>query len=108
MAERVPDAVREAVWERDMGRCVRCGAPGQEFAHRRTRGVGGEHRHCPCNAWCACTACHRWQHAHPTEAMRLGLALSSFCDLPSSVPIKSWMGWMLFDDDGVARFHEPV
>lgn len=100
MAERVPDTVREAVWARDLGRCARCGGPGQEFAHRRTRAVGGEHRHCPCNAWLACSTCHRWQHANPEKYLALGIAVSRYVEEPSTVPITTWLGELMLHCDG--------
>jgi hypothetical protein len=83
-----------------MLRCLRCGGPGQEYAHRRTRSVGGPHRHCTCNAWLACRACHRDQHANPARAMELGLAVSAYFANPGRIPITSWIGELLLGCDG--------
>lgn len=100
MASRVPELARRAVWERDLGRCIRCGGPGQEFAHRRTRAVRDKHQHHAGNAWLACRACHSWQHSHPTEAMQLGLAVSRYLDNPCEVPITTWLGELILHCDG--------
>lgn len=37
----IPQAVKTAVWERDKGRCILCGAYGEPVAHFISRAQGG-------------------------------------------------------------------
>lgn len=98
----VLDAARGMVFGRSLYRCEVCGGVGREYSHRRTRAVGGEHQHCPCNALLACSADHRRMHDGPEVARRLGWHVSRYVDEPGTVPV--WLpprgGWFLLGCDG--------
>lgn len=51
-----------------------------------------------------CGECHRWAHANPNEAKASGFIISPFEQHPESIPIETFMGWMLFDNEGNATF----
>ena len=55
---------------RELGYCQRCGRRPPEIkletSHIFKRDFSGV-RCDPDNAFCLCSACHRWWHAHPTE-----------------------------------------
>ena len=40
-ATSIPAATKQAVWERDGGRCVLCGRPGNPWCHYISRAQGG-------------------------------------------------------------------
>jgi|SRR6478735_2562965 len=103
-ATPIPDSARIAVETRDGG-CVRCGAPGGNFHHRRSRSVRDALTHSPGNAVILCgsgtTLCHGWVHAHPAEARGSGWIVSRFIADPATEPV--WTirhGWVLLDHDG--------
>lgn len=98
----VPDlATVRLVWERDGGRCVRCGRQlagtrGVDFSlqHRRARGAGGSSRpdtNQPQNLvlldGSATTGCHGWVEQHRTEARQHGWAIRQ-TDNPLLVPVQ--------------------
>ena len=103
MASSIPTAARTTVQRRDQ-RCVRCGANGGNFHHRRRRKEDDEHTHCPCNGILLCgsgtTGCHGWAHSHPKAARELGLIVSAFVAEPSTIPVKTYRGWLLHDCTG--------
>lgn len=51
-----------------------------------------------------CGECHRWAHANPNEAKATGFIISVHETAPESIPIETFMGWMLFDNEGGATF----
>lgn len=55
-ATSIPKSVKEAVYERDNGRCIICGAPGGPWCHivRRSQGGVGTER----NVVTLCGLCH--------------------------------------------------
>lgn len=79
--------------QRSVGRCLRCGGRGSEWHHRRSRRVRAGHRHCPCNGAWLCRTDHRWAHAEPESARRVGLIVSQWVDEPFVVPHRDSMGW---------------
>ena len=93
----IPTAAREAVRRRQDGQCARCGAAYTEVHHRRRRREGG---HEVGNLVGLCTTDHRWAHAHPTQARADGYIVSAHDADPATVPIRTFMGWVLFDNDG--------
>jgi len=96
----IPTKSREIVRKRDRGTCVRCGLPGREWHHRRSRSVRGDHRHCPCNGVTLCHVDHKWVHSNPIEAMALGLIVSRWVDNPSNVPVSTVYGLAMQDCEG--------
>lgn len=96
------ESSRGYVYGRSGYRCEVCGGVGREYSHRRTRAVGGEHQHCPCNALLACSADHRRMHSSPVAARANGWHVSRYVDEPGSVPV--WLpprgGWFLLGCDG--------
>jgi hypothetical protein len=104
----IPTAKRAAVKVRDNWRCVRCGGPGAEWHHRRSRSVRDEHRHDTCNGVLLCSTCHRWVHAHPFAARNTGFIVSRHA-MPFTEPVLCAMrGWVLLTCDGEVSFtHDP-
>lgn len=75
--------VRLIIFTRSLGRCEHpdCGRSlniaNMEGHHRRSQGVKGPHRNCPCNAVALCSTCHHVEvHGKPEVARPLGLILS--------------------------------
>lgn len=102
------------VWERDAGRCVRCGGVltgtrgvGWSVQHRRARGAGGTRRpdtNQPqalillCGS--ATTGCHLHVESFRAEARRFGWAIRQ-TDNPATMPVLHALhGWVLLDDAG--------
>lgn len=90
--------------DRDLLRCVKCGrhiGTGVNKHHRKLRSRGGKGN--VANGILLCgsgtTGCHGWAHANVKEATRLGLIVASWDD-EREVPVKTWRGWMLLDDEG--------
>lgn len=103
MANPIPPESREAVEKRDGYRCVRCAGKGSEWHHRRSRRVRDEYTHSPSNGVLLCSVCHRWAHANPVKAMRVGIILTQWEPDPESAPVRTWRGWMTMKCDG--RMH---
>jgi len=95
--------VRVAVKERQNDQCARCGAAGAQHHHRMRRREGG---HGKANIVYLCATDHRWVHANPRAAQEQGYIIPIHVTQISAVPIKTFMGWMLFDDVGGASFVE--
>lgn len=88
----IPSASRVAVRERSRGRCERCGGPGAQWHHRRSRSVRGEHRHCPCNGLWLCPTCHRYAHANPHAAIEEGLIVPRYATEPGGWSFQHYQG----------------
>jgi hypothetical protein len=99
----IPTKAREMVWERQMRACARCGNRGYQIHHRQRRREGG---HAVGNLVGTCRVCHEWCHAHPDKAREQGYVVTVSVDDPSLIPIRTYMGWVLFDNDGGIRFVE--
>ena len=72
--------VRQEVYGRDRGACVRCASADGPFQvhHRRPRAAGGTRRldaNSPANLVLLCEPCHRHVESHRTEALAAGLLL---------------------------------
>lgn len=110
-------AQRDAVLARDGGRCARCGidvttgAVGYNDHHRQGRGMGGRKggaraaANLPARRLTLCgsgtTGCHGWVTEHPDAAERAGLVVRRGGGIdPARVPVLTWRGWVLLDDDG--------
>jgi hypothetical protein len=106
-ATPIPDSARAAVLKRDQ-RCARCGAGGPvQWHHRRSRRVRDAHVHCVCNGLALCATCHSYVHANPAESAERGLIVSSYIEEPSTIPVKTYRGWMLHTCGGT-RSHFPT
>lgn len=97
MGNQIPEQSRELVKRRAMGRCLRCGGPGSEWHHRRSRSVRDSHRHCPCNGAWLCSTCHKWVHAHPFEAKAEGFIVSKYVSEPGSIRLTAHFGDLFLD-----------
>jgi hypothetical protein len=112
----VTQAIFDAVWSRDQGCCVRCGAAlvgarGLSWSvhHRRPRGAGGSKVPWvdkPANLILLCgsgtTGCHGWCESHRVFARASGwLVPLNGTAVPSSVPVHhSIHGVVILDDLG--------
>jgi hypothetical protein len=109
--------VEALVWERDEGRCFRCGAPlraswpGYSCHHRQPKGMGGgggadtpENRIMLCGSGSS-PHCHFWVHSHPQLARAEGWLVSRNGVLkPEEVPVRHWQrGMVLLDSQGGVR-----
>lgn len=105
-AEAVLASSRVVVWERDMARCARCGAPGSDVHHRNPRGMGGASRsvtvHLPSNLVVVCRQCHRFlETTQRGSAILDGWIVRTGRQKPSEVPVPHHaLGWVLLDDEG--------
>jgi hypothetical protein len=97
----IPTAARQAVRERQDRQCARCGAAYSEIHHRLRRREGGHRLSILVGL---CSTCHRWAHANYPEAQAAGYRISVHETDPAAVPIRTFMGWMLFDDEGGCDF----
>jgi len=91
---------RDAVRERDLWRCARCGKGHPEHVHHRVlRSQGGGNGYA--NLVCLCTCCHNWAHHRPAEAMAGGWIVPGECD-PAQVAVChfAWGRDVLLRDDG--------
>jgi hypothetical protein len=96
----IPTKSRLLVGVRDAGRCVRCGGKGNEWHHRRRRGVKDEHTHAACNGILLCPVCHAWCHANSTVARAMGWIVSAHAS-PHDEPVHTFMySWALLNHDG--------
>lgn len=111
-AAKVSPRTRQVVLERDLFRCVACGTyvgPFGDYSlhHRRPRGMGGSRRpetNLPGNLLVLCgsgtTGCHGWTETHRDEALSMGLLVSQFVTDPDQVPVQTYCGWFVFDNEG--------
>lgn len=108
---RAPQAVRDAVYGRDLGWCVRCGLAvtqgGFSIHHRVLRSHGTDHS--PQNQITLCgsgtTGCHGYVHAHPAAARAAGWMLPGNEDTdpaaePVMVALPSGYAWFRLLPDG--------
>lgn len=103
-AGRPGRVTREAVHERDEGRCVVCGRGGLvHLHHRRPVRAGGSRDpqvHAAANLVTVCAGCHRRIHARPAWARDAGLLLPAGAD-PETVPARVYgRGLVRLSDDG--------
>jgi hypothetical protein len=97
----IPTRARQIVWERQDRQCARCGNTGREIHHRQRRREAGHGLEILVGL---CGTCHRWAHANPKAAQPLGYIVPPWTADVASVPLKSFMGWVLFDADGNIEF----
>ncbi|UVK58627.1 HNH endonuclease [Microbacterium phage CrazyRich] len=103
---------RRLVLLRDAGRCVWCGRPWGDLLnlhHRLLRSHGTDNS--PANLIAVCgsgtTGCHGAIHAHPDKARQRGHIVPSWSS-PVTVPVLTWRGLLLLDDEGGASKHVPA
>lgn len=53
-----------------------------------------------------CSKDHRFVHSHPEQARQDGYIISVSEQDPASVPIKTFMGWVRFDNEGDIQWAE--
>ena len=93
----IPMAARKTVWERQNNQCARCGGRGYQIHHRMRRREGG---HAVSNLVGLCRSDHEWAHKFPNAAKDDGYIIATHVDDPATVPIRTFMGPVLFDDKG--------
>lgn len=99
----IPTKARELVRARQAGQCARCGTAYSEVHHRQRRREAG---HAVSILVGLCSADHRWAHANPVAAKESGYIIDPHETDAANVPIMTFMGLMLFDDEGNASFVE--
>lgn len=99
----IPTKARTVIKERQNSQCARCGNIYAELHHRQRRREAGHGYDILVGL---CSTDHRWAHANPSRAKEDGYIVSPHVDDVSTIPIKTFMGWMLFDKDGDATFVE--
>ena len=97
MSNEIPTKARGVVRARQEGACARCGNTYTALHHRMRRREGG---HGYENLVGLCDTCHRFVHAHPKAAQEHGYIVPVHVADIGAVPVKSYMGWVLFDSDG--------
>jgi len=71
MSNQFPPSTVKAIFERDGGQCIYCGAPAQEIDHVVPKIMGGK-------AWrsngvCACKNCNRKKQQHLEDFLTRGI-----------------------------------
>lgn len=93
----IPTKARELVRARQAGQCARCGTAYSEVHHRQRRREAG---HAVSILVGLCSADHRDAHSRVVNAQAGGYIIPPWVEHPWTVPIKTFMGWALFMDDG--------
>lgn len=99
-ATSIPRSSRDAVEQRENGRCARCGGKGAHWHHRRSRSVRDVITHNPANGVLLCSVDHAYVHANPKQAMEEGFIVSRY-DNPTEISFRRWDGrWILPNTEG--------
>lgn len=101
MSNEIPTKAREVIRERQGDQCARCGNTYTALHHRMRRREGG---HGYENLVGLCGTCHSFVHANPKVSQEHGYIVPTHVDSIGNVPVKSFMGWVLFDDSGGISF----
>lgn len=99
----IPTKARQVVRERQDGQCARCGNTYSDLHHRQRRREAGHGYEILVGL---CGTDHKWAHANPVRAKEDGYIVDPYVADVTAVPIKTFMGWMTFDDVGGAHFVE--
>lgn len=97
----IPSKARLILKKRDGGQCRRCGGVGTEVHHRQRRREAG---HAVGILVTLCRKDHTWAHSHPTDAKAAGYIIPPWEVDACAVPIRTFQGWMTFDNDGGVEF----
>lgn len=97
MGAAIPTKAREVIRTRQGGQCARCGSTYAELHHRQRRREGGHGYDVLVGL---CSTDHKWAHANPAAAKARGYIVPVHIEDVSSIPILTFMGWMLFTKDG--------
>ena len=102
--------MNESVWDRDGGRCFKCGKPvgenwpGYSFHHRQSRSLGVNS---PDNLILLCgsgtTGCHGWVHGHPKLSRDEGWIVSKYIaaeEIPRQPVLHYQLGRIYLDQHG--------
>ena len=101
VSNEIPTKARDVVRERQGGACARCGNTYTALHHRMRRREGG---HGYENLVGLCGTCHHFVHANPRVAQEQGYIVPIHVTSIGDVPLKSYMGWVLFDESGGISF----
>lgn len=101
MSNEIPTKAREVVRKRQNGQCARCGVLYSDLHHRQRRREGG---HGYENLVGLCRDDHSWVHKNPAAARRDGYIVPIHVSDIASVPIKSFMGAVVFTEEGGIEF----
>jgi hypothetical protein len=104
MADRLPDGVRQAVYERDGNACVLCGHRARNIHHRQPA-QKRDGNHTPWNLLSLCgsgtTGCHGWIESRREWAAYLGLLVPQHHDPKIWAMIYTSQGWQQLFNDGL-------
>lgn len=99
--------MRDLVFDRDGGSCVRCGNRADVTHHRSPRGMGGSSRdpstHLPSSLVALCHADHAWVESWRAEATHLGYLVPAGVE-PDQHPIMYRGQWRTLSDHGTVLF----
>ena len=86
------EKAKKACFERDEGKCRRCGREAQDCHHLKAKKMGGsgdeELKYGLANLVSLCRECHSWIHLHVAESRKQGWIVPSWQDL-EAVPLKN-------------------
>lgn len=100
-------SVKEIIYERDGGRCFRCGE-GLSWGegnvhHRQAGGMGGskndKRKGLPSNGLTLCAGCHAYIESNAPDVWDNGWKVKQGTD-PRTVLVLQWNGWRSLDPDG--------
>ena len=96
---------RQAVAERSLGLCEKCGQQrGAEMHHRKNRSQGGKWT--PANIIRLCHDCHSFVTINPDKGRSGGWCIQRHED-PEAVPVNMAGQWLLLLDDTTVEWVEP-
>ncbi|AXN53512.1 HNH endonuclease [Gordonia phage Fryberger] len=91
---------RKTVSNRSGGLCEKCGRPGTDMHHRKSRSQGGKWN--PANVIHLCRDCHAYMTTHPLKGYQGGWMIKGFQSEYDS-PLLRWGTWVFIDDDGEVK-----
>jgi 5-methylcytosine-specific restriction enzyme A len=101
-------AARAAAYQREQGRCARCGGRADELQHRLARGMGGTsdpQAHALSHVAWLCRACHGLiERQDRAQGAAEGWVVFHGQSAPAVVPVLYRGRWALLADDGSVTF----